>query len=70
MRQAVPITHLVSSRSSDFGFWLSSLGSLGSLCPAGLVAVIQPLTYEIRVNANLPEDGLQTGYGGRALRMR
>ena len=27
-------------------------------------------TYEIRVNANLPDDDLQTGYGGRAPRMR
>jgi hypothetical protein len=27
-------------------------------------------TYEIRVNANLPDDDLQAGYCGRALRTR
>jgi hypothetical protein len=29
-----------------------------------------PTTYEIRVNANLPDDDLQAGYCGRALRTR
>jgi hypothetical protein len=46
--------------SSEFGFWLFP-GFL-SFRPRDCDTT-NDLQYEIRVNANLPDDDLQTGYG-------